>query len=174
MWKTTTRNNKEATTMPPSTAFKPFLSSSEFIDQLRKEQRRADRSKSPLSIIQFHINEPLKTRGGKLKLFMDFLKNRTRETDIKGWVNKETIGVILTNTDNSGLERFVELINKENSPLSYTIVKATHPDNLIKSLLEAPKENFELFPQEMDHPQKSILQPFFKRLLTVSSSLIKN
>lgn len=157
--------------MPSFTKCKPFLSSPEFLDQLRKEKRRAARSHSPLSIVLFTIDGSLKNQGKKLKFFMDFLEHRTRETDIKGWVNKAAIGVILMDTDRSGLERFVELIIKENRPLNYSITKATYPDILFESLLETSGVNLNFFPNEIDHSPTPILQNFFKRVLAVSSSL---
>ncbi len=152
--------------------FNPFLSSTEFMDQLRKEKRRADRSQSPLSIALFNLDESSTRQGNNLKLFMDLLRNKTRETDIKGWVNTKAIGLILIDTDRSGLERSVELIIQGNGHLNYTITKATYPDTLFESLLETSREKPDLFPLEINHSQTAISQSFFKRVLAAVSSLI--
>lgn len=151
--------------------FNPFLSSTEFMDQLRKEKRRADRSQSSLSIALFNLDEFSTRQGNHLKLFMDLLRNKTRETDIRGWVNTKAIGLILTDTDRSGLDRCVELIIQENGHLNYTITKATYPDTLFENLLETSGEKPDLFLLEIDHSQTAILQYFFKRVLAVVSSL---
>lgn len=136
----------------------PFLSSTEFIDQLRKEKRRADRSQAPLSIALFNFDESSIRQGKHLKLFMDLLRNKTRETDIKGWVNTKAIGLILTDTDRSGLDRCVELIIQGNGHLNYKITKATYPDTLFENLLEPSGEKPDLFPLEIDHSQTAFLQ----------------
>ena len=63
--------------------------------QLRREKRRIERSSAPLSIALFRLNEPVLNNKFELKSFLDCLRTKTRETDIKGWVNSKTIGVIL-------------------------------------------------------------------------------
>jgi hypothetical protein len=158
--------------MPSFAEFNHFLSSAEFMDQLRKEKRRAERSQSPLSIVLLNFDESSASQGKHLKLFLDFLGNKTRETDIKGWVNTKAIGLILPDTDRSGLERFVELIIQGNGHLNYTITKATYPDTLFESLSETSIEKPDLFPLKIDHSQTAVLQYFFKRVLAVVSSLI--
>jgi hypothetical protein len=142
------------------------------MDQLRKEKCRADRSQSPLSMALFNLDESSKKQRKHLKLFIDLLCNKTRETDIKGWVNTKAIGLILTDTDRSGLDHVVELIIQGNGHLKYTITKATYPDTLFENLLETSGETPDLFPLEIDHSQTAILQNFFKRVLAVVSSLI--
>ena len=158
--------------MPSFAEFNPFLSSTEFMDQLRKEKRRADRSQSPLSIALFNLDESSTRKGNHLKLFMDVLRNKTRETDIKGWVNTKTIGLILTDTDRSGLDHCVELIIQGNGHLNYTITKASYPDTLFENLLETSGEKPDLFALKNDHSQTASLQYFFKRVLAVAGLLM--
>jgi hypothetical protein len=147
----------------------PFLSSTEFMDQLRKEKCRADRLQSPLSMALFNLDESSKKQRKHLKLFMDLLRNKTRETDVKGWINTKAIGLILADTDRSGLDRCVELISQGNGHLNYTIAKATYPDTLFEDLLKASEERTDLSPPEINHLKTPILQYFFKRVLAVVS-----
>ena len=149
-----------------------FLPSTEFLDQLRKEKRRADRSHSPLSIVLLHLDEFSKTHEKQLKIFADGLKKKTRETDIKGWVDSKSIGLILPDTDRSGMDRFVELIIQGNGHLNYSISKRTYPDSLFDNLLETSGKKADLFPLEIDHSQTDTLQLFLKRALDVVGSLI--
>jgi hypothetical protein len=147
----------------------PFLSSAEFMDQLRKEKCRADRSQSPLSMALFNLDESSKKQRKHLKLFIDLLCNKTRETDIKGWVNTRSIGLILTDTDRSGLDRCVELISQENGHLHYTITKASYPDTLFENLLKDSGKRTVLFPPEIGHSKTATLQYFFKRVFAAVS-----
>ena len=129
----------------------PFLSTTEFKEQLRKEKRRADRLQSPISMAMFNLDESSKGQMKYLKNFMDVLWNKTRETDVKGWVSTKAIGLILTDTDRSGLDRCVELISRGNGHLNYTITKATYPDKLFENLLRASEERTDFFPPEINH-----------------------
>lgn len=150
-----------------------FLSSKEFLIQLRKEKRRADRSHVPLSIILFHLDESSETHGNQLELFMDSLRNKTRETDIKGWVNSKSIGLILPGTDRSGLGHLVELIIQRNGYVNYSISKGTYPHTLFENLLKTGEEQPNLFPIEFVHSsQTDTFQHFLKRSLDIVGSLI--
>ena len=150
-----------------------FLPSKEFLDQLRKEKRRTDRSQAPLSIALLHLDESSGTHENQLELFMDSLRNKTRETDIKGWVNSKSIGLILPDTDRSGLDRLVELIIQGNGHVNYSISKGTYPHTLFENLLETAEEQPNLFPIEFVHSsQTDTCQHFLKRPLDIVGSLI--
>ncbi len=77
-----------------------FLSPDDFRMQLRREKRRVERSSAPLSIVLFQLNESVLSNKFQLKNFLDSIRTRTRETDIKGWVDSKTIGY-----DSSGYQR---------------------------------------------------------------------
>jgi exopolysaccharide biosynthesis polyprenyl glycosylphosphotransferase len=150
-----------------------FLPSKEFLDQLRKEKRRSDRSQAPLSIALLHLDESSGTHGNQLELLMDSLRNKTRETDIKGWVDSKSIGLILPDTDRSGLDRLVELIIQGNGHVNYSISKGTYPHTLFEKLLETAEEQPNLFPIEFVHSsQTDTCQHFLKRPLDIVGSLI--
>ena len=91
---------------------KNILPKPQFLDRLRIEKRRADRSKSPLSValLSFHKEE---SNGNKLiEKFLKSLQRNTRETDIKGWVDHNVIGLILPDTNEKGVERIARLTDK--------------------------------------------------------------
>ena len=65
-----------------------------FLNLLRMEKRRVDRSKAPLSIVLFLFhNGP--SASTAIREFSASLQRNTRETDIKGWVEHNAIGIIL-------------------------------------------------------------------------------
>ena len=76
---------------------KNMLPKSDFLNCLRIEQQRADRSKAPLSVALFSFRQKENDSGTPLLEFLKSLHKNTRETDIKGWVNL-TVGEDYTNT----------------------------------------------------------------------------
>jgi exopolysaccharide biosynthesis polyprenyl glycosylphosphotransferase len=126
-----------------------------------------------LSIVLLHLNESSGTRGNQLELFMESLRNKTRETDIKGWLNSKAIGLILPDTDRSGLDRLVELILQGNGHVDYSISKGTYPHTLFENLLKTAEEQPNLFPIDFVHsPQTDTFQHYLKRSLDIVGSLI--
>ena len=87
-----------------------ILARSHFLNRLRIEKRRVDRSKAPLSVVlfSFHIKERDNVR--QIQEFLSSLHRNTRETDIKGWVDNDVIGLILPDTDVTGAKKYVEKI----------------------------------------------------------------
>jgi lipopolysaccharide/colanic/teichoic acid biosynthesis glycosyltransferase len=150
-----------------------FLSPDDFRIQLRKEKRRVDRSSAPLSIALFELNEPVLNNEFELKKFFDCLRTKTRETDIKGWVNSKTIGVILLDTNEAGLNCYVESIIKENGNRFLPVVKGSYPDSIFEKILEESKAAPDLFPFDLDHVSEDRpVQRFFKRCLDIFGSVI--
>ena len=91
-----------------------FLSPDDFRMELRKEKRRVERSTAPLSIVLFQLDESVLNNKFQLKQLLNFLRTRTRETDIKGWVHSKAIGLIFLDTNDAGLKKCVDLIVEGN------------------------------------------------------------
>ena len=128
-----------------------FLSPDDFRIQLRKEKRRVERSSKPLSIALFQLNKPVLNNELELKKFLDCLRTRTRETDIKGWVNSKTIGYVLLDTNEAELNCCVDSIIKENGNRFLPVVKGSYPDSIFEKILEESKAAPDLFPFDLDH-----------------------
>jgi len=152
---------------------KTILSKPHFLDRLRVEQRRADRSKLPLSIVL------LSFRAGAIpdkKLFrelLEMLQRNTRETDIKGWVDHCAMGLILPDTNENGVQCFVEKIFNGNGELPYSVIKGTYPDDLFRELLKETQGQPNLFPIDVvgSHTSHGI-QDVLKRVMDIVGSLI--
>ena len=150
-----------------------FLSPDDFRIQLRKEKRRVERSSAPLSIALFQLNQPVLNNEFELKSFLDFLRTKTRETDIKGWVNSKTVGVILLDTNGAGLNYYVDIIKKENGYRFLPVVKGSYPDSIFEKILDESKEAPDLFPFDLDHiSEDRPVHRFFKRCLDIFGSVI--
>src|SRR4030042_4717413 len=132
-----------------------FLSRNEFLDRLKIEKRRTDRSNAPLSITLFSVLEKEKNKQKKIQDFLESLKKNTRETDIKGWIDHGVIGVLLPDTDANGVSRYVEKIANGNGDLGYSVITGTYPDNLFHQLLAEEQGPPDLFPINLDESFES-------------------
>jgi hypothetical protein len=112
------------------------LPQEEFLERLRSEKRRVDRSRAPLSIALFVLGEELLRDGKKLRGFLVNVKRGLRETDIKGWVTHQILGLLLLDTDGPGAKRCLELLNNGRQEQTCTVVTGTYPDQLFQEVLE--------------------------------------
>lgn len=105
-----------------------------FQEQLRLERHRAQRSGSPLSVLLLKINSPVRTGSSNIRELLKVVSNKVRETDVVGYVDKRTLGVILPYTDEKGAKRGAEKIMNCFINPQFTITEATYPDELFESL----------------------------------------
>jgi hypothetical protein len=91
------------------------------------------------------------TNGGKPVLeLLKSLHENTRETDIKGWVDRDIIGLLLLDTDEKGLQLCVKKIANGNGNLPYSVVKATYPDHVFESILGGEDRSRDLLCLDID------------------------
>src|SRR5512139_205539 len=98
-----------------------ILPRSTFLNRLRMEKRRVDRSRLPLSMALFFFHHRDSTNGPSIPEFLEFVVKNTRETDIKGWVDQDVIGVIFPDTNNQGAKRCIEKITDGNGRGTYSV-----------------------------------------------------
>jgi lipopolysaccharide/colanic/teichoic acid biosynthesis glycosyltransferase len=150
-----------------------FLSPDEFRIQLRREKRRVERSSAPLSVILFQLNDSVLSNKFQLKNFLDSIKNRTRETDIKGWVDSKTIGAMLPDTDGDGMKKCLSSITRGISPQLCSIINGSYPDSLFEELLDDSKTAPGFSPFDLDQITTGrSAAHFFKRCLDLFGSLV--
>ena len=115
---------------------KGVLAREEFIERLRFEKLRVDRSGNPLSIALFFLKERLLADARKLREFLVSIKRDTRETDLKGWVNGSIFGLLMLDTDSSGSHKCVEpLINGQAKAVG-DVLTGTYPGRLFDEILK--------------------------------------
>jgi lipopolysaccharide/colanic/teichoic acid biosynthesis glycosyltransferase len=127
-----------------------ILTKGEFLEQMRFEKRRVDRSQAPLSMALFVIGDELLRDAKKLRGFLVNLKRGTRETDIKGWVNSRTLGLLLPDTDGPGAERCVALLNNGPPHQACAVVTGTYPDQLFQGVLEQTEDQSKIFTLDLE------------------------
>lgn len=150
-----------------------FMSPDDFRMQLRREKCRVERTSVPLSIVLFQLHERVLNNKYQLKNFLDSVKTRTRETDIKGWVDSKTIGVILLDTNGAGMKKCVNSITRGNGNYLSSIINGSYPVSLFKELLDESKAAPDLFPFDLGHVSANrTAAHFFKRCFDVFGSLV--
>jgi lipopolysaccharide/colanic/teichoic acid biosynthesis glycosyltransferase len=105
-----------------------------FLELLRKERNRSQRSSTPLSLLLLKISG---TQINNARILVDLfkvMKSILRETDVVGYLESDTIGVLLPYTDANGLSKIESKILKNYINPNLTINKATYPDQIFDSL----------------------------------------
>jgi exopolysaccharide biosynthesis polyprenyl glycosylphosphotransferase len=144
-----------------------------FIESLRLEKRRVERSKARLSLLLFSFQTDPTTPEEQIWEFISSLQKNTRETDIKGWVNNRVIGLMLPDTDEKGLKKCVDKIRTSNGHVRYAIISGTYPDHVFSRVLAEDEDKPDLFPLDLDHPQRSRALDFaLKRVIDVLGSMV--
>jgi lipopolysaccharide/colanic/teichoic acid biosynthesis glycosyltransferase len=150
-----------------------ILPREEFLERLRFEKRRVDRSGTPLSMALFFLKDESLKDTRKLREFLVSIKRDTRETDLKGWVNGSILGLLMLDTSGPGAQKCVEpLVSGRNSHVC-DMLTGTYPDQLFNEILEKTGAEPRIFSLESletvsDFPFKQIL----KRCLDILGALL--
>ena len=150
-----------------------LLLKSEFLNRLRIEKRRADRSKAYLSLVLFYFQQKEGKGRKTIQEFAALLDKNTRESDIKGWVEPGVIGLVLPDTDENGVKRCVKKIAGSNGDFNYSVTSGTYPDHLFVKLLIEEKGLPDFFPLDLDEAKESRrFQIALKRAVDVLGALV--
>ena len=151
-----------------------LLTKSDFLNSLRIEKRRVDRSRAPLSIVLFQFKQVTGDEDVKAsRAFFASLLRNTRETDIKGWVDHDVIGLILPDTGEKGAERYVQKVRDGSPGVDYSVSTGTYPDDLFQKLLAQDKGQPDLFPLDLDGAVKGkTLEYALKRIIDITGGAV--
>ena len=144
-----------------------------FLELLRKERHRSQRSGASLSLLLLKING---SKASSARVIVDLykvLKSILRETDVVGYLEPDTLGVLLPYTDANGASKIETKITKNYINPNLTITKAIYPDQIFDSLA-----NHGCVSQDVlriileDRVKHSIFTLFLKRILDVVGSIV--
>jgi exopolysaccharide biosynthesis polyprenyl glycosylphosphotransferase len=169
------KNNKIAAQphLTLNTPMHNLLPKSEFLNRLRIEKLRVNRSKASLSVVLFYFQQKEEKGRNTIEEFIALLDKSTRESDIKGWVDRDVIGLILPDTDENGVKRCVKKISESNGNFNYSVTTGTYPDHFFMKLLTEEEGLPDLFPFDLDEPRESHRsQMALKRVIDVLGALV--
>jgi exopolysaccharide biosynthesis polyprenyl glycosylphosphotransferase len=102
-----------------------------------------------------------------------YLDKNTRETDIKGWLSPNSIGLILPDTDEKGVNSLVKKIVDGNGEINYSITSGTYPIDIFCKLLSEPEDLADASPLDIDyHLEPRRLQQIVKRAMDIIGSFL--
>ena len=151
------------------------LSRNPFLNQLRLEKRRVDRSKAPLSMVLYRYDGKHEAMLSDARTLVRLLRSNKRETDILGQLDNGVIAILLLDTSREGTHRFMQKVESQAGALPFSSVGETYPNHLFETVLrggEYPLEFHSFVLDESAGPTKIGL--FAKRIfdIVVSASLI--
>jgi lipopolysaccharide/colanic/teichoic acid biosynthesis glycosyltransferase len=150
-----------------------MLTRSHFLDRLRAEKRRSDRSKAPLSVVLFSFDKEEENQFHQITKFLPALQKDTRETDIIGWVDRDVIGLVLPDTNEKGVQSCIRKITNGNGNLPCSVITGTYPDHLFQKLLDKEQLEPDLFPLYLEEsPDSHGFQIALKRGIDIMGSII--
>ena len=131
-----------------------------------------DRSKAYLSLALFYFQQKEEKSRNTIQEFIALLHKHTRESDVKGWVDRDVIGLILPDTDEKGANCFVEKIANGNGGPNYSVITGTYPNQIFQKLL-TEEGSPDFFPLDLDRPIESRgLQMALKRVIDILGALV--
>jgi exopolysaccharide biosynthesis polyprenyl glycosylphosphotransferase len=128
---------------------------SSFFNQLRLEKLRAHRSKTTLSIILLTLDKVTEGESINLNKTLDTVRERIRNTDISGFVNHNTIGILLPDTNENGAREICgKLINGDKNP-QFSATVSSYPDHIFESLAKTGSIRPDAFPFGLENSRGS-------------------
>jgi lipopolysaccharide/colanic/teichoic acid biosynthesis glycosyltransferase len=107
-----------------------------FLMALQRERRRADRTKSPLSLALFRYDGARTDEVTRDSQLLALFRKQKRETDILGDLGARTIALILPDTNSQGTKEFAKRLAVPLRALQFSITTGTYPDDLFDDLLK--------------------------------------
>jgi lipopolysaccharide/colanic/teichoic acid biosynthesis glycosyltransferase len=114
-----------------SARFDDALPLKDFRRDLEREKRRSDRSKAPLSLAVFRLDDDAR----RTLAFLEVLHRVTRETDVVGHVGNDLIALLCPDTDATGIRSALRKIEASAKGLEVrTNAVVTHPNILFDAI----------------------------------------
>jgi len=144
-----------------------------FLAQLRLEKLRAQRAKSMLSIIVLTVDKESNAKPINMIHMLDIVRKKTRDTDISGFIDHQTIGVLLPHTDEKGAKEICGKLLNGNKKLQFSATTAIYPDQIFESLEKNGYVRPDAFPFELEESMRtSWFKLLLKRIVDIVGSII--
>jgi lipopolysaccharide/colanic/teichoic acid biosynthesis glycosyltransferase len=110
------------------------LPSNDFLKDVKRETRRAERSHTPLSLLVFRIDDTRLDDAFGADGLLELLHRTTRATDIIGLQQDRAVAVLCPDTDETGMQAFMDKVRTQCGSATLDVEAATYPDALFESL----------------------------------------
>jgi exopolysaccharide biosynthesis polyprenyl glycosylphosphotransferase len=141
-----------------------------FLEQLRVERYRAQRSGTPLSILLLTQD---KYSDGDIGKQLKMLRTIIRETDIVGYIDQSTLGVLLPYTDQAGAKKIISKITGSYINPQFSIATSTFPDQVFDNLVKIGCVSSDVLKLMLeDSIKKPKLMLAIKRLFDILASFL--
>lgn len=111
-----------------------------FLEQMRREKLRTNRSKAPLSVVLFRFEARNLDALGGVKALLRILHHSKRETDILGCLREDLVALLFPDTDEQGMETFMRKIKPRIERFGASTNSGTYPEQLFDQLLAEPRD----------------------------------
>ncbi len=120
----------------------------QFLQDLHREMRRADRSRTPLSLMLYRLDRGPAYEPGNADHLLELLHRVKRETDIVGLMGGDTVAVLCPDTDEAGTRAFLRKINAQagDATAAPEPATATYPDDMFDSLANGTNPSLSTHP----------------------------
>jgi len=149
------------------------LGRNHFLQQLRREKRRADRTHSPLSVVVYRVPADDQPVDASISALLQIITESVRETDIVGLLGNHSVALLCPDTNDLGANRLMEKIAARANDLMFSAETATYPDHHFDQLTGgewSPAETHPLFIDEFKKPNRDGYR--LKRLLDIIGATI--
>ena len=122
--------------LPAQGPLRNGLPVNQFLHDLHREMRRADRSRTPLSLMLYRPSSESTNEGGDADHLLELLHRVKRETDIVGLIGDDTVAVLCPDTDEVGTRAFLRKVSAQagNGPAASAPATAIYPDDMFDAL----------------------------------------
>ena len=108
----------------------------EFLAQLHREKRRAERTRTSLSLAMFHLPERNQRGALQIDRLLESLCAVKRETDLVGHAGDGMVAVLCPDTDEAGTRSLLRKVSRQAGDLPFVMNVATFPDDLFDSIAQ--------------------------------------
>jgi lipopolysaccharide/colanic/teichoic acid biosynthesis glycosyltransferase len=153
--------------------FSDALPRNEFLRDLQREQRRAERCQAALSLAIYRVGVATAQDAEDADRLLEALHGAKRETDILGHVDDDLIAVLCPDTDEQGIQGFMRKIEGVANGLPFLGIAATYPDDFFDNLANGTRTQPALEPFLVaDNVEDRPVGYALKRYLDVAGALL--
>ena len=148
-----------------------ILPERQLLEFVRLEKRRAERSRTPLSIVLFRFDSKYGDELGDIRGLLDVIHSSKRDTDRLGYLEIDLIALLLPATNEQGAQAFTASINNRMRALHFSATCVTYPDQLFKDVLAGHHDPAGSYPLFLADPEPRGFADLVKRAMDIGGSL---